>query len=58
LTTFKGPLQQNTESDRAIQSMATAASSNAIQAAALSANAVASPNQATRAKIKKTLHQL
>jgi len=55
---IKGPLQQNSESDRAIQSMATAVSSNPMQAAALSANAVASPNQATRAKIKKALHQL
>jgi amidase len=56
---IKGPLQQGTESDTAIQSAATAASSNAIQAAAApSSNATASPNQVTPAKIKNVLHQL
>jgi len=56
---IKGPLQQDTESDKAIQSAATAASSSAIQAAAApSSNAVASPNHGTPAKIKKALHQL
>jgi amidase len=56
---IKGPLQQGTESDSAIQSAATAASSNAIQAAAApSSNATASPNQVTPAKIKNVLHQL
>src|SRR6202163_3951670 len=56
---IKGPLQQDTESDKAEQSAATAASSNAIQAAAApSSNAVASPNNGTPAKIKKALHQL
>jgi len=56
---IKGPLQQGTESDTAIQSAATAASSNAIQAAAApSPNATASPNPVTPAKIKNVLHQL
>jgi amidase len=56
---IKGPLQQGTESDTAIQSAATAASSNAIQAvAAPSSNATASPNPVTPAKIKNVLHQL
>ena len=56
---IKGPLQQGTESDTAIQSAATAASSNAIQAAAApSSNATASSNQVTPAKIKNVLHQL
>jgi hypothetical protein len=59
---IKGPLQQqDTEDDKAMQSVATAASSNAAQAqaqAAVSPNAPATPNQGTPAKIKKALHQL
>jgi amidase len=64
---IKGPLQQ--DSDEAIQSAATAASSSAIraatvasssavQAAAPSSNTVASPNHGTPAKIKRALHQM
>jgi amidase len=55
---IKGPLQQDSDNDRGIQSGATAASSNAIQAAAPSSNAAAKPNQGVAAKIKKTLQQL
>jgi hypothetical protein len=69
---IKGPLQQDTESDQAIQSAATAVSSNAVQAsaataassnaiqapAAPSSNAAASPDRGTPAKAKKALHQL
>jgi amidase len=54
----KGPLQQDTDQDNGIQSGASAAASNAIQAAAPSPNAAASPKQGMAAKIKKTLQQL
>jgi amidase len=54
----KGPLQQDTDKDNGIQSGASVASSNAIQAAAPSPNAAASPKQGMAAKIKKTLQQL
>src|SRR5450755_1753676 len=54
---MKGPLQQDTESNKAIQS--TTAASSAIQAAAApSSKAAASPNQVTPAKIKRALQQL
>ena len=54
---IKGPLQQDAESNKAIQSAA--ATSNASQAAAApSSKAAASPNQSMTEKIKKTLQQL
>jgi amidase len=55
---IKGPLQQDTDSGKALPSSATAASSSAIQAAAPSSDAAVAPNQGMAAKIKKTLQQL
>ncbi|HEY4970024.1 MAG TPA: amidase family protein [Steroidobacteraceae bacterium] len=54
---IKGPLQQDTESNKAIQS-ATATSNASQAAAAPSSKAAASPNQSMTEKIKKTLQQL
>lgn len=56
---IKGPLQHDGENDKAIQSQATAASSNAVPAAAAPApNAATTPDQSTAAKMKKMLQQL
>ena len=54
---IKGPLQQDAESNKAIQS-ATATSNASQAAAAPSSKAAASPNQSMTEKIKKTLQQL
>jgi amidase len=54
---IKGPLQQDTESNRATQS-ATATSKASQAAAAPSSKAAASPNQSLPEKIKKMLQQL
>ena len=54
---IKGPLQRDTESNKAVQSATTMP--NAGQAAAApSSKAAASPNQNIPEKIKKTLQQL
>jgi amidase len=54
---IKGPLQQDTESNKVTQS-ATATSHASQAAAAPSSKAAASPNQSMPEKIKKTLQQL
>lgn len=56
---IKGPLQHDGENDKAIPSQATAASTNALPAAAApTPNAATTPDQSTAVRMKKMLQQL